>query len=138
MRRLAWILALAPLALSACVTTTSAGWGDPSYDAQNWQRRGHVEYVRETVETQRGDPAGGAVVGSILGEAMLGRGGGLFGAVGGAAVGASASQGYAERRFWEVFVRYDDGGTERYVYEGPPPFQVGDAVVLTAQGLYRE
>lgn len=143
--RLTWILALAPLALSACVTTTtrSSGWGDPyAGQPQSWERRGRVDYVRETVEAQRGDPAGGAVagavVGGILGHALVGRGGGLIGAIGGAAVGASASQGYSERRFYEVFVRYEDGGTERYVYEGAPPFRVGAGVVLTPQGLYPE
>ena len=139
MRRITSLLALSLLALSACVTTTSrpyGAWGDTA----GWQRRGRVEDVRETIA--RGNPAGGAVagavVGGVLGEAVLGRGGGLFGAVTGAAVGASASEAQPARRWYELYVRYEDGETVRYVYDAPPPFGRGDPVVLTQQGLYRQ
>ncbi len=52
-------------------------------------------------------------------------------------VGAAASEGSAEARTYEVFVRFDDGGLESFAYQGALPFNVGDAVVLTQQGLAR-
>jgi outer membrane lipoprotein SlyB len=135
-------LALAlPLVLSACVatTTTTRTWGEP-YGAE-WARYGHVESVRETVHRQQGDPAGGAIagaiIGGILGNAWSGgrHGGAVAGAIGGAMVGAASSQGQAEQRVYEVFVRFDDGALETFVYQGYLPFAVGEPVALTAQGL---
>jgi outer membrane lipoprotein SlyB len=141
-------LTLPALLLSACVatTTTTRQWGEPygqPYNAQGWARYGQVASVRETVQQQQGDPAGGAVAGAIigglLGNAWSGGHGGatVAGAVGGAMVGAAASQGQGEQRFYEVFVRFDDGAMERFVYQGYLPFNVGEPVVLTAQGLSR-
>ncbi len=136
-------LTLPALLLSACVatTTTSRTWGDPN--GQDWARYGHVESVRETVHRQQGDPAGGAVAGAIigglLGNAWSGGHGGatVAGAIGGAMVGSAASQGQAEQRLYEVFVRFDDGALETFVYQGWLPFNPGEYVVLTAQGLSR-
>jgi outer membrane lipoprotein SlyB len=150
----------AALLTSACATTTTTThtWGDQPYgDAyaqQDWARYGHVESIRETVQRQQGNPAGGAVAGAIIGGLLgstlgghwaydrWGRAyhegsgvGAAVGAIGGAAVGAAASQGGAEYRSYEVFVLYDDGGRESYVYQGYPPFQPGEPVVLTPQGL---
>lgn len=134
---------LSALALAGCVhtTTTSTTWGEP-YGA-SWARQGRVESIRETVHHQQGDPAGGAVagavVGGLLGHALGGDGiGTLFGAVGGAMVGAGASQGQAESRYYEIFVRFEDGGYETFGYQGAPPFRVGDLVSLTPQGLVRQ
>jgi len=140
--------------LSGCVTTrttTSTTWGDPGAE---WSRPGHVESIRETVQRDEGNPAGGAVagavIGGLLGSAIGGHthydrwgyghyhasaAGALVGAVGGAAVGAAASQGSAERRWYELFIRFDDGGLERYVYEGYPPFQIGQPVTAGPRGL---
>ncbi len=141
-------LTLPALLLSACVatTTTSRTWGEPYGGqpyAQGWARYGHVESVRETVQRQQGDPAGGAVAGAIigglLGNAVSGGHGGatVAGAIGGAMVGSAASQGQAEYHMYEVFVRFDDGALEPFVYQGWLPFAVGEPVVLTAQGLAR-
>ncbi len=145
-----------PLLLSACVTTTTSTrtWGDPA--GTGWARYGHVESIRETVTRQQGDPAAGAVAGAIIGGLIGGAvtghshvdawgnvhthanpAGTVVGAVGGAMVGAAASEGSAEARAYEVFVRFDDGGVQSYVYQGGSPFNVGDAVVLTQQGLAR-
>ncbi len=64
--------------------------------------------------------------------------GAVAGAVGGAMVGAAASEGQGEDRSYEVFVRFDDGALESFVYQNVLPFRVGDAVALTAQGLARQ
>jgi outer membrane lipoprotein SlyB len=53
-------------------------------------------------------------------------------------VGAASSQGSAEERIYEVFVRFDDGALEPFVYQGVLPFRVGEGVALTAQGLTRQ
>jgi outer membrane lipoprotein SlyB len=145
LRALALPLAAA-LFLPACVatSTTTRTWGSPNqdgYQQQQWARYGRVEQVRETVTRQEGNPAGGAVagavVGGILGSALEPRGGGLVGAIGGAMFGAAASQGAAEDRYYEVFVRFEDGGAQTFVYQGHLPFRVGDDVQLTPRGLYR-
>jgi outer membrane lipoprotein SlyB len=155
-RRLLALVALPALVLGGCVTTTTrtTTWGEP-YGA-GWARYGRVESIRETVRTQQGDPAGGAVAGGILG-ALIGSSfgghshvdrwgrvhshgsgvGAVAGAIGGAMIGAAASEGQAESRVYEVFVRFDDGALEPFVYENVLPFRVGEPVVLTAQGLGR-
>lgn len=151
------LLVIPALLLGGCVTTStrSTTWGDPY--GGSWARYGRVESIRETVRTQHGDPASGAVAGAIIGGLLgsaLGahtyvdrwgrvvtRGSGagaVAGAVGGAMVGAAASQGQAEERIYEVFVRFDDGALETFVYQNVLPFRVGDAVALTAQGLARQ
>jgi outer membrane lipoprotein SlyB len=146
MTRLA-ALVLAPLLLSACVTTstTTRTWGEPYADAPApYQRYGRVEQVRETIHRQHGDPAGGAVAGAVVGGTLGavvsgGRGpGGLIGAIFGAAVGANASQAAnAEERIYEVLVRFEDGGWESFTYRGYLPFQPGDSVGLGPRGLER-
>jgi outer membrane lipoprotein SlyB len=132
------------VALGACTTTTTTTrtWGEPYPSDGNWVRYGHVELIRETIQRQDGNPAGGAVagaiIGGVIGHSLFGRGGGtIVGAAGGAAVGAQASQGSAERRFYHTVVRFDDGGALTFVYEGYPPFRVGEYVQQTPQGLYR-
>jgi outer membrane lipoprotein SlyB len=149
-------LALLPL-LGACVTstTTTRTWGDPyGQGGGEWARNGRVESIRETVRRTEGDPAAGAVagavVGGVLGSVLGGHtwydrwgyahseasgAGAVVGAVGGAMVGAAASQGGATDVTYEVFVRFDDGGYETYVYRPPLPFRVGDPVALTPRGL---
>jgi len=155
-RHLAAAALLPTLLLSACMTTTTTSrtWGEPT--AGEWARTGRVESIREVVRRHEGNPAGGAVagaiVGGLLGSAVGGhtsydrwgnayhRGSGagaVVGAVGGAMIGAAASQGASEERTYEVFVRFDDGAAETYVYGPPLPFEVGDAVTATPEGLAR-
>ncbi len=138
---------LAPALLSACVTTTTTTrtWGDPG--AESLARSGHVEWITETVRRHDGDPAGGAIAGAAVGGvlgSLIGAGhhhygpspvGALFGAATGAMVGAAASQGSSEERFYEVTVRFDDGGRQTFLYRAWPPFRVGDPVQLTPYGL---
>ncbi len=136
------LLLTAALALPACVMTTEARrpWGGPGAGAE-WARYGRVESIQEVVRRQEGNPAGGAVlgalVGGLFGNAISGSGAGtVVGAAGGAMVGAAASsQATAEQRRFEVYVRFEDGGVERFIYAGPPPYRVGDAVTLTPRGL---
>jgi outer membrane lipoprotein SlyB len=131
---LAVLLALTP----GCVTasTTATTWTEPQ---ANWARYGHVTWIREYVQRREGNPAGGAVAGAIIGSILGGgRGPGAFvGAVGGAAIGAAASQGGHESRFYDVCVQFQDGGWQIFRYHGYPPFQPGEPVVQTPQGLYR-
>jgi outer membrane lipoprotein SlyB len=131
---------LPALLLSACVATTyrSQTWTSDPY-GQSWARYGHVDSIRETIRTEQGDPGAGAVAGAILGGLLLGghdAGATVFGMGAGAMMGAAASSGPArEDRLYEIFVRFDDGAVERYVYENVLPFRVGEPVVLSAQGL---
>ena len=140
--RLAALLVLPAILLGGCATTTyqTTTWGDQGY-AQGWARYGHVESIRETVRTTQGDPAGGAFVGALVGGLLFG---GRYpaqtiaGMAGGAMVGAAASQAAnSQDRTYEVFVRFDDGGLEPFVYQNVLPFRAGERVVLTAQGLSR-
>ncbi len=156
-RRTIAVIALASLtALPGCVTTSteSRTWYDRG-EEQSYQRRGRVDSVREIVQRQRGNPAGGAVagaiIGGIIGSTIGGRShydrwgyrhhhgnpaGAVVGAIGGAAVGAAASQGSAaENRWYEVYVRFEDGGYETFTYRGSSPFRPGDVVVLGPRGL---
>lgn len=135
------LVLLAALA-SGCVTTTTSSrtWGAGGAPA----RPGQVAWIRETVQHQEGNPAGGAavgaVVGGLFGNAMTGGrpGGTLMGAIGGAAVGASASQGSAQHRTYEVAVQFDDGAQQVFVYANYCPFQVGERVLWDPRGLMRD
>jgi outer membrane lipoprotein SlyB len=120
-----------------CVTTstTARTWGEPAPPPPEWVRPGHVEWIREVIHREDGNPVGGAAVGAVVG-AILG-GGRASGAIVGAAVGAAASQGSAETRNYEVAVRFDDGALQVYVYPNYSPFRPGEPVMLTPRGLYR-
>jgi len=129
---------IAALSVScATTTTTSTTWTDGDL-AGGPPRPGHVESVQEIVQRTQGNPVGGALVGALIGGVLFGRGPArLIGAAGGAAVGAGASQGYAESRSYHVLVRFDDGAYGMFVYGGYSPFRPGELVVLTPQGLAR-
>ncbi len=149
-RLLASLLVPAVLA-GGCVTETTSTrtWGDPyarqEPAGQDWVRAGRVQSIREVRRQTHGDPGAGAVAGAFLGGlfgSILGgpNGGGastFFGAVTGAAVGAAASQGSAEQVWYEVLVRFEDGGYRTFSFWPPVPFRVGDYVQLTPQGLTR-
>ena len=135
--------AIAGTAVTACTTTTTStqAWTAPAYPA-NVGRLGWVEYVHETIRREQGNPAGGAVAGAIIGgfigAALSGSGEGAFlGATDGALIGAETSRGNSEQRIYQIGVRFYDGGVESFLYEDVPPFQPGDHVQRTAQGLAR-
>lgn len=133
------IIAALALVNPGCGTTTTSTtvWTQPTGNA--WTRPGRVESVQETIRRDEGNPAGGALVGALIGGILFhGRGPAtLFGMAGGAAVGAAASQGTYEQRTYQVLVRFDDGGYGMFLYRNYPPFQPGEPVVLTPQGLAR-
>jgi outer membrane lipoprotein SlyB len=123
--------------LAGCATTetTVTTWGDPNLPP----RPGVVQTVQEVVQTTHGDPGAGAVAGALIGGFLFGgpRGPSLLGAVGGAAVGAAASQS-SQTRSYQVVVRFeDDGSYGAFVYRDYSPFRPGEPVVLTPQGLMR-
>lgn len=155
MRMRAIAVALVPLLLVGCVTTTTrtTAWSGEEY---SWERRGRVERVREIVTQQQGDPAGGALAGALIGglfggmlgghthydrwggaHSHLSGAGAAVGAVGGAMVGAAASQGSGEQVSHEILVRFDDGTRRRFRFDGPIAFRVGEEVAMTPNGLER-
>lgn len=124
------------LAALGCATTstTSTTWTELTpYQG----RPGHVQSVREVVQRVQGDPVGGALAGALIGGILFhGHGPStLFGAAAGAAVGAAASSGAAERRTYEVRVRFDNGEEGVFIYDAYSPFRPGDRVVLTPEGI---
>jgi outer membrane lipoprotein SlyB len=126
-------------AATGCVATTTSStvWTAPGPAPVAWARPGRVEWIRENVQREQGNPAAGALAGAVIGGLLLGSDGPstVLGAIGGAAVGAAASQGSAEHRSYEVFVRFDDGSARIFAYQGYSPFQPGQMVVQTPNGL---
>jgi outer membrane lipoprotein SlyB len=125
---------------AGCVTTStrSTTWTAPPPPVAQWTRPGRVEWIREVVHREEGNPVGGAVAGAIIGGLLGGDGpSAVVGALGGAAIGAAASQGSSESRSYEGFVRYDDGGYQVFVWNGYCPFRPGEPVMLTPHGLSR-
>jgi outer membrane lipoprotein SlyB len=135
-------LTMAPLLvlsslIPACATTSVETQPEPQGD---WVMYGQVESIRATDHYAHGDPGSGAVagavIGGVLGTALGGRGLGTFiGATQGAIIGAHSSQGGYAGRTFEVFVRFEDGGVRRFVFENQVPFRRGEYVVWTPQGL---
>ena len=131
--------------MPACATTDtySTTWSEPPpppgyAPAYPYGRPGQVQSVQEIVQRTHGNPAGGALAGALIGGLLFGGhgpGSAAFGAAGGAAVGAAASQGSSEMRTYQVLVRFDDGGYATFDYAGYAPFQPGERVDLTPQGL---
>lgn len=116
----------------ATTSTTETVWTGPAVQTEVG-RTGRVESVHEIVQRVEGNPAGGALLGAVIGGILThGR---PIGVVGGAAIGAATSQGYAERRVYELIVRFDDGVYGVFRYYGYAPFSAGSPVVLTPQGL---
>jgi outer membrane lipoprotein SlyB len=132
-----WLLMVPLLAVAVapgCVTTSgsSTTWTATPQEP-GYVRHGRVEWVRENVQREDGNPVAGAAAGAVIG-ALITRGS-LFGAAGGAAIGAAASEGHSEMRTYDVMVRYDDGYAQTFTYAGSSPFYPGEEVFLTPRGL---
>jgi outer membrane lipoprotein SlyB len=116
----------------ATTSTTERTWGAPGMQGEV-ERTGTVESVHEIVQRVEGNPGAGALLGAVIGGVLTrGR---PIGVVGGAAVGAASSQGSAERRIYELAVRFDDGVYGSFRYAGYSPFPPGARVALTPDGL---
>jgi outer membrane lipoprotein SlyB len=140
MRTLRVVTMAVSVLVASCfaTTTTSTTSGGPSPNV--WVRPGRVEWIREVVQRREGNTVGGAVAGGLAGGLLggaLGRSSttAVVGALGGAVAGAAISRGKAEKREYEVMVRYQDGGYQTFVYEDRSPFRPGQTVVLTPEGL---
>jgi outer membrane lipoprotein SlyB len=121
---------------AGCVETSTYSRTWNTAPAPAWGRPGQVEWIREVVNRQQGNPVGGALLGALIGGAIGHDGpGALIGAVGGAAIGAAASSGSREEVRYDMLVRFDDGAAQMFQYGAFPPFQPGSRVVLTPDGL---
>ncbi|HUJ61408.1 MAG TPA: hypothetical protein VLX92_23045 [Kofleriaceae bacterium] len=122
------------LALAACVSATPA---TPTWVSSGPPRPGTVESVQLVVHRVEGQPGVGALAGALIGGFLFhGRGPAtLFGMAGGAAIGAAASSGSSETHTYQVLVRFDDGERGLFLYRDATPFQPGQRVTLTPQGL---
>jgi len=136
--RVARICAAALLAVTTfelgCATTStvSAEVAPDEYSPHT----GVVESVRLVVHRVRGNPAGGAAAGALIGAVLFGGRGGrtLFGAAAGAATGAALSQGEYETHAYEVTVRFDNGTRGVFTYRDRTPFRQGDRVDMGPDG----
>jgi outer membrane lipoprotein SlyB len=123
-------VALATAIASCATTSTETVWTSAP------PRLGRVEAVQDTVHRGVGNPAGGAIVGGLIG-ALLFRRAPVAGAIAGAGVGAVASSGSSRSVDYHVIVDFDDGARRDFVYAGYDPFVPGDYVALTPRGLER-
>jgi outer membrane lipoprotein SlyB len=139
--RLCGAILLVAAASCATSTTTSRTWVAPPAPAVPvaWSKPGRVESVQEIVHRVEHNPAGGALLGALVGGFLFGHHGhaSLFGAAAGATVGAAASHHHhaTESRTYHLLVKFHDDTFGMFVFAGAPPFQPGQAVVLTPQGL---
>jgi len=97
---------------------------------------GRVEQIRVSESSdwkKYAAPAGGAVVGGLIGN-QFGGGSGktaltIVGALGGGLLGHKAESNHREK-VYEVIVRMDDGSDRTVTYKSPPPVRDGDRVRL--------
>jgi len=131
-------LAAVVLLLVACTTTQTR---TVTWVAPPAERVGEVAWIRQTTVDRQGNPVGGAVLGGVVGG-LFGRaiGGGrgpgtLVGAVGGAAAGAALSQGGPQESYFDVGVRFDDGGGQVFRFPYPPQLVAGERVGVIGNSL---
>jgi len=122
---------LLALVATACKTTETKTTMYESYGAP--ERLGTVTWIKETQKDEKGNPVGGAAIGAVagglLGYAVGGGAGGVvIGALGGGATGALLSKGDGEKHWFDVNVRFDEGGEQAFRFENTAPFVVGDRV----------
>jgi outer membrane lipoprotein SlyB len=132
-------VALVQLVAVGCATTTTTRttWAAPPAE-----RVGEVSWITQTTRDTQGNPVGGAVlggvVGGLFGRALTGgRGAGtLVGAVGGAAAGAAISQGQTQQEaYFDVGIRFLDGGGQVFRFPYFPNLVVGERVGVIGNSL---
>lgn len=94
---------------------------------------GRVTQIQEVTRERRGHPVAGAAAGALIGGAIFHSWGAA--AVGGG-IGALASSGGSTQRVVEVTVQFDNGERGVYDYGDYAPFQPGQRVVATEDGLH--
>ncbi|HET9157049.1 MAG TPA: hypothetical protein VFN91_10305 [Myxococcaceae bacterium] len=124
------VLLLALLA-TACKTTETRTTMYENYGAP--ERLGTVAWIKETEKDEKGNPVGGAAIGATVGGlAGYALGGGVagvvVGAVGGGATGALLSKGDGDKHWFDVNVRFDEGGEQVFRFENTAPVVVGERV----------
>jgi outer membrane lipoprotein SlyB len=123
---------LLALVATACKTTETKTTMYESYGAP--ERQGTVTWIKETEKDEKGNPVGGAAIGAVagglLGYAVGGGAGGVvIGALGGGATGALLSKGDGEKHWFDVNVKFDEGGEQVFRFENSTlPFVVGERV----------
>jgi outer membrane lipoprotein SlyB len=122
---------LLALMASACKTTETR---ITTYDSPGSPERvGQVAWIKETQKDEKGNPVGGAALGATIGGLAGyaiggGVGGVVIGAVGGGATGALLSKGDGEKHWFDVNVKFDDGGEQVFRFDDSVPFVVGERV----------
>lgn len=123
---------LLALVATACKTTETKTTMYESYGAP--ERLGTVTWIKETEKDEKGNPVGGAAIGAVAGGLLGyavggGVGGVVIGAVGGGATGALLSKGEGEKHWFDVNVKFDEGGEQVFRFENSTlPFVVGERV----------
>ena len=126
------------LSVGGCATTTTerTTYHSPpdtsGHVAIAGMRFGTVDAVEAMTESDEGSPVDEADADELAGGLIFRSGGG---AAGGAIAGTAMSSRDSERQTYAVIVRFDDGQTGQYTYQGEPPFSPGERVVLTSDGL---
>lgn len=103
-----------------------------------YPRIGTIDRI-EAVDTRYGSSGGGAVLGAVIGGVLGSRFGGGFGrsaaaaagVVGGAIIGDQSERAQAAAasgRNYRVFVRYDDGGLQRFIVPDIGSLRAGERV----------
>jgi outer membrane lipoprotein SlyB len=134
MRKCRWLAVLLFAAPLVGCATTSTRTVTSSIPRADLGRSGQVVSVTQNVERVDGNPAGGALVGGVIGGLAFRQ---PLGAAAGAATGAAVSMGSSERREYLVHVRFDDGSIGRFDYIDYSPFSPGERVMITPSGLAR-
>lgn len=123
---------LVALLATACKTTETKTTTYETYGAP--ERLGTVTWIKETQKDEKGNPVGGAAIGAVAGGVLGyalggGVGGVVIGAVGGGATGALLSKGDGEKHWFDVNVKFDEGGEQVFRFENSTlPFVVGERV----------
>jgi outer membrane lipoprotein SlyB len=106
--------------------------------AITWMRPGTVTSVKLIAHDIEGNSRAGAAVGMLIGALVFAGGdwtGSLIGALAGAGLGASSAPRTIEVRTYQVSIQWDDGADTTFVFHDKSPFETGQRVALTPQGL---